>query len=71
MAVLGILLIPALPPNIEAEEPLQKTYRITSGPLVDQPIQHIKLIEPSSTEACNCVTYVRNRVDGLPRMAAM
>ena len=72
MAVLGILLTPALPPNIEAEEPpIKHRYEIVSGELVDQPVQHIKLTEPSSTEGCNCVTYVRNRVDGLPQMAAI
>tara|TARA_R110000851_G_scaffold96046_3_gene208443 strand:+ start:2525 stop:2911 length:387 start_codon:yes stop_codon:yes gene_type:complete len=47
-------------------------YEVTSGALVDQPIapEHIKDAEETFPgEACNCVTFVRNRVSGMPPMA--
>ena len=74
MAVTGILLTPALPPHISAEAPAP-TYQIVSGPLVDQPQplpEPEEVKDPEETypgEACNCVTFVRNRVSGMPRMA--
>ena len=60
-----LIFIPAQPTYIEAE-----TY-VVSGYLVDQPKQYEKITEPSDTEACNCVTFVRNRVAGLDRMVAI
>ena len=73
MAVLGILLTPALPPNIEAEEP--PSYTVTSGVLVDQPQplpEPEEVKDPEITfpgEACNCWQYVKNRLSALGRMA--
>lgn len=62
-----LIFVPMRPSHIEAEITIP-VYRIESGELVDQPIQHIKETEPSATEACNCYKYVRNRVSDLPNM---
>ena len=40
-------------------------------PVVIEEEEHEKITEPSKPEACNCVTFVRNRVQGLPKMAAI
>lgn len=66
---LVIILIPLRPIHIEAEF-YEPSYIVTSGKLVDQPIQHKKITEPSFTEACNCYKYVKNRIN-IPRMAAI
>ena len=55
---------PALPPNIEAEEP--PSYTVTSGVLVDQPQplpEPEEVKDPEITfpgEACNCWLYQKN-----------
>ena len=43
-------------------------YEITSGELVDQPVYTKDDEETFPGEACNCVTYVRNRVPEMPSM---